>query len=96
MQESHLHHTFSETSVCSYAHLAGEKVQEVSTTHLLIGMLMGFESTFSEDMSHYPAQAAGQGSECQVGVFLHTVSVLKREQPQPRCPSEMGLCQDPS
>lgn len=66
VQESHLHLTFGETSPCLYAHLAGEKVQEDSTTHLLVRILMGFESTFSEDECHFPAQAVGQGPECHM------------------------------
>lgn len=98
-QGSHLQLTFGETSVCLSlcAHLAGEKFQEDSTTHLLVRTLMGFESTFSENMGLIPLpNSAGQGSECQMGVFLHTVSVLKREQPQPRYLSELGLCQGSS
>lgn len=87
VQKFYLHLTFGETFVCLYAYLAGEKVQEDSTTHLLVRMLMRFEST----ESHSPAQTAGQGSECQVGVFPHTVSVLKREQPQPRYPGTIVL-----
>lgn len=86
MQGSHLQLTFGETSVCLSlcAHLAGEKFQEDSTTHLLVRTLMGFESTFSENMGLIPLpKLQGTGLNVRWECFCILCLCLKGSNPSP-------------